>query len=116
MNKPHVPILLVACLYIITGALGLLSHLIQFNSQPQFDQAIVWISLVSLAAIVSGVYMLRRHNWARWLAIAWIAFHVVLSVFHSRLQLLVHSLLFALFAYVLFRPSATRYFRAPGTP
>ena len=37
----------------------------------------------SSLAIVCGVFLLRGHNWARWLALAWIAFHVVLSAFHA---------------------------------
>ena len=111
MNKPPISIIVIACLYIATGAIGLVSHLFQFKPQHPFQYDIVWISLVSLAAIVSGVYLLRGRNWARWLALAWIAFHVVLSAFHSPFELLVHSLLCAAFAFFLFRPRATRFFR-----
>ncbi len=114
-NRP-LPVLLVAILYLATGAIGLVSHLIQFKPQPPFDYSIVWISLVSLVAIVSGAYILRAGNWARWLALAWIAFHVVLSAFHSPSELLVHSLLCAAIAYFLFNPRANQYFRAPGMP
>ncbi len=38
--------------------------------------------------------MLRGSNWARWLALAWIAFHVFLSFLHSWQQVLVHCLFF----------------------
>ena len=27
--------------------------------------------------------MLRSHNWARWFALAWIAFHVILSAYRA---------------------------------
>jgi len=27
--------------------------------------------------------LLMGHNWARWLILAWLAFHVVVSAFHS---------------------------------
>ena len=37
----------------------------------------VWVGLTELLAILSGVFMLRGQNWARWLALAWIAFHVI---------------------------------------
>ncbi len=55
--------------------------------------------------------MLRAHNWARWLAIAWIAFHVALSAFHALGEFAIHGLLCALIAWALFRSEANRYFR-----
>jgi len=60
------------------------------------------------------VYMLLGRNWARWLGLAWIAFHVIISAFHSAQELVIHGLLLALFAYFLLRPSASAYFRAEG--
>jgi hypothetical protein len=111
MNKRPFSVIVIGCLYVATGAIGLISHLIKFKPQHPFQYDIVLISLVSLIALVSGVYMLRGSNWARWLALAWIAFHVVLSAFHSPFELVVHSLLFIAFAYFLFRPPATQYFK-----
>jgi len=108
-------VIVIACLYVATGAIGLARHLIEFKPQHPFQYDIIWISLVSLIAIVCGVYMLRRSNWARWLALAWIAFHVVLSAFHSRFELAVHGLLCAAVAYFLFRPRATQYFHAASS-
>jgi hypothetical protein len=43
--------------------------------------------------------------------VAWLVFHVILSL-HSRQALLIQSVLLAVFAYLLFRPAATDYFRA----
>jgi hypothetical protein len=57
------------------------------------------------------VFMLRGCNWARWLLLVWIAYHVILSAFHSLSELVMHSLLFALVAYFLLRPQASAYFR-----
>jgi hypothetical protein len=71
----------------------------------------VWIELTELVGILCGAFMLRGHNWARWLALAWIAFHVVLSAFHAIPELLVHGLFCAVIAWILFRPEASRYFR-----
>jgi NAD(P)-dependent dehydrogenase (short-subunit alcohol dehydrogenase family) len=48
-----------------------------------FPFDLVIVSLLRMLAIVSGAYMLRGANWARWLAISWIAFHVGVSYFHS---------------------------------
>jgi len=101
----------ISLLLIAAGAGGLVFHYSDFRAQHPFQYDVVWIALVRLAAILCGVYMLRAFNWARWLSLAWIAFHVILSVFHSPLQLGVHILVFAAFAYFLFSPRSSEYFR-----
>jgi hypothetical protein len=115
LNRRPVSVTIISFLLIATGAGGFLSHLAGFRAQGFLQNDFIWISLVSLTAMFCGVYMLRAGNWARWLSIAWIAFHVILSVFHSRLQLAVHILVFAAFAYFLFRPRASEYFRGAGS-
>lgn len=76
------------------------------------------ICTTRLLAAVAGVFMLRGQNWARWLALAWIGFHVIVSSLHTPMELLVHVALFAVMAYFLFRPRAAAYFRgtAPAAP
>jgi hypothetical protein len=115
MNKRPVPVVIISCVYILTGALAFAFHVTDFKAQHPFQYDVIWAGLVRLLAVVCGVYMLRAQNWARWLALAWMAFHVILSIFHSMAQLAIHSLFFAILAYFLFRPTATRYFRAAGT-
>ena len=115
MNKRPLSVTIIGWLYIAVGTIGLAYHFPEIKAQHPFQSDIVWAELVRLLAIVSGVYLLRGHNWARWLTLAWIAFHVVLSAFHSLQGLIMHSLLCAVFAYLLFRPRATRYFRGART-
>jgi hypothetical protein len=115
MNRRPLAVTIIGCVYIVTGVIGFAYHLTGFQAQHPFQNDIVWVELLRLIAIVCGVYMLRGSNWARWLALVWIAYHVVLSAFHSWFELLVHSLLCAAFAYFLFRARATQYFRADGT-
>jgi len=115
MNRRSLPVTIIACVYILAGAVGFARHLIEFSAQRRFPYDIVWAELVSVIAIVAGVYMLRRHNWARWLALAWMAFHVVLSAFHTLPEFAIHCLFCVILVYFLFRPAATRYFRAAGT-
>jgi hypothetical protein len=55
--------------------------------------------------------MLRGLNWARWLLAVWMAYHVVLSILHSPVELMMHVLLFGVMGYFLFRPQASAYFR-----
>jgi hypothetical protein len=55
--------------------------------------------------------MLRGHNWARWLAVAWMAFHVAIS-FPEISKLAIHSLLLVAIAWLLFRSDARAWFRS----
>ena len=112
MKQRPLSVTLVSWLYIATGALGLAFHLTDFRSQRPFQFDIAGVALVRFLAIVSGVFLLRGANWARWLAVAWIAFHVVISVFHSWVQVAVHGALCTVIAYLLFRRRAGQYFRA----
>src|SRR5262245_57386099 len=77
------------------------------------------VEVTSLAALLSGLFMWRGANWARWLCIAWMAFHVVISMGHERLQLIVHAFWLVVLTVVLFWPSANAFFRERrnlGTP
>ena len=105
-NQRPVSILILACVYLAVGGIGFVYH---FRALWQPDG--IWIELTEFLAILCGAFMLRGHNWARWLAVAWIAFHVVLSAFHAFRELAIHSLLFAIIVWCLFRPAAGRYFR-----
>jgi hypothetical protein len=98
---------LIGCLYIVTGLVGWAAHLLPLRT---FQSDILWAILVNLLAFVSGVWMMRRQNWARWLAIGWMGFHVFLSIFHSPRELIVHALFFVTIAFFLFRPRVNAYF------
>jgi len=115
MNKRPLPVTILACVYIAMGAVGFVYHLpeLHANNALQFDG--VWIELVRLLAVVAGVFMLRGQDWARWLALAWIAFHVVVGALHSVQQFAIHALFCAVIAWFLFRPEATRFFRGVRT-
>jgi len=113
--KKSLAVIIISVVYIITGVLGLAVHLSQYKIQHPFEYDIVWIALVEIAAIVAGIFMLRGHNWARWLALAWITFHVGLSIFHPWQELAMHSLLFILIVFFLFNRSAKEYFRSAKT-
>ena len=120
MKKRPLTVLILGCLFIVTGAIGLASHLTDFKLSKPVESELLWISLVRLLAIISGIFMLLGRNWARWLALAWIAFHVAISFFHSVQQVVVHGLLFVLIAYCLYRPEVRAYFNyreaAPDRP
>jgi hypothetical protein len=107
-NKRPVSVTILACVYLAVGVGGFALH---FRELLARHPDAVGIEVTELTAIVCGVFLLRGHNWARWLALAWIAFHVILSAFHSFGELAMHALFCAAFAWVLLRPEAARYFR-----
>ena len=111
MKRPLI-VILVALLFIAAGAVGLIYHL----SESRFEPGIILISLIRLLAIVGGVFLLMRQNWARWLLVAWLAFHVAVSAFHSVQEVLAHGVLLAIIAYFLFTPPASKYFSSTSEP
>ena len=114
MNSARSPVavLLLSCLYIAVGAIG---FVVNFPKLMALQNDSVWIELTELLALIAGAFMLRGHNWARWLALVWMAFHVAIS-FPVVRQMAIHSAIFAGIAWVLFRSDARRYFaiRKPG--
>jgi hypothetical protein len=113
MKRNHRPVsvTILAWLYIGVGTVGFFYHLTQFEARNAFGFDGVWIELTELSAVLCGAFMLRGHNWARWLALTWMAFHVILSGFDAFRGFAVHCLFLAVIAWVLFRPGAAWYFR-----
>ena len=111
MNKRPVSITLVGWLFIAAGIIGIAYHATEINVAAPFERDFLLALAVRLLAIVGGAFTLRGANWARWLLLAWIAYHVVLSVFHALPELILHGAIMAVVAYVLFRPQASEYFR-----
>ena len=113
MNKRPISIMILASVYLMVGTVGFAVHFreILVRHAFQYDDALV--ELTELVAIVCGVFLLQGRNWARWLALAWIASHTAFSVFDSLPKAAVHSLFLVLIAYFLFRPDARSYFQHP---
>src|SRR4029450_3269580 len=107
MNKRPLAITIICWIFIVFGAIALLYGL-RSSGGTNAPQRIAdlkghWYVHVSrMARVLVGVFMLYGFNWARWLLVVWIAFHIVISILHSPFQLLVHSVLFAVILYFLF--------------
>ena len=113
MNKRPLSITIISWIFIAVGVIALSYHLMpQHLAQIGTKHELFWVCLVRLLAIVCGVCMLFGLNWARWLLVIWIAYHVILSAFHSIFEVVVHGLLFLVVLYFLFRPAASEYFRS----
>lgn len=111
-NPRPISITILACLYIGVGVMGFIYH---FRELLALQHDSLWIELTEALAVVCGVFMFRGNNWARWLALAWMLFHVIVSAFNSMHQFLMHSLICAVIAWVLLHPIAARYFRRSQT-
>ena len=116
MKRPR-SITFISWLFIIVGSIGLVNALLKFFSSTEIINPfeIPIVGLVALLAIVSGIFMLRGFKWARWLLVFWLIFHVAISFYHSILEVIIHSLLFILIAYFLFRKETTEYFNLRKT-
>ena len=110
MNKRPIYVTALGYLLIAAGAIGIVYHFTEFKSTPPSEYLLVLV--VRLIAIVSGVYLLRGKDWARWLSIAWIACHLVISIFHTKQGIVVHAVVLIAFAVLLYLPVANQYFRA----
>lgn len=107
MKKRSVLLVVVSFLFIVLGAGGLVRGVwpivngARLSSHDLTDS--FYVSIGGVIALVGGVFMLRGAKWARWLCLAWMALHVVLSLWHSRTELLLHSAMFVILAVILFR-------------
>lgn len=121
MKRRPLPITILGWLFVIVCSVGLGYHLMpqhvgELTRAGAGSQGLVWVISIRLLGVVAGVFLLLGHNWARWLLVAWIAFHVGLSALHSVFEVTVHGLLFVLVLYFLFRPNASAFFRVqPAT-
>jgi hypothetical protein len=106
--KRPLSVTILSCVYLAVGVIGFAAH---FRELLAGHQDAVAMEVTELVAIVCGAFLLRGHNWARWLAVVWIAFHVVLSAFHAIPELAVHAVFCVVIVWLLFRPEAARYFR-----
>ena len=115
MKARPLSVTILGWLFLIFNSVALISGLLPFvgadAAQLLAEFKSHWmVHLVRLAGIVSGLFMLHGFNWARWLLVAWMIFHVVISALHSWFQLLVHVLIFSVILFFLFRPRASEFF------
>lgn len=109
MKRP-IALIAVACLYVLVGIGGFVGH---FSELLARHPDAIAIELTEFLAFVAGVGLILRKNWARWLALAWIVFHVILSLLHPLRELAMHVVLCGLIAWALFRPATASWFRHP---
>jgi hypothetical protein len=107
MKRP-IPVISIATLYLLVGVIGFIGHFPELLAR---HPDAIGIELTELLAVVAGVFLLLRHNWARWLALAWILFHVAISFTDPIGKLAAHVIFCLLIAWALFRPATGQWFR-----
>jgi hypothetical protein len=103
-------ITIISWLFILFGSIALIGGLITTDLKSHW-----YVHLSRLLQIVAGVFMLKGRNWARWLLVAWIIFHIVISALHSVLFLLMHVAIFSVILFFVFRRRASAYFSTPNS-
>ena len=106
MKRPY-EVTVAGWLFMLIGILNTAWHL----WKGAFDLWMVPILVLTVSAIVAGVFLLRGARWARWLALAWIAFHVVVSALDSVSAALPHIVLLLVVGYVLLGPPTRQYYQ-----
>jgi uncharacterized membrane protein HdeD (DUF308 family) len=79
-------------------AMGILSTIYHLWKGP-LDRWTAPILLVGIIAVVAGIFLLRGAGWARWLVLAWLAFHVVVSALNSLSDAMPHFVLLLVVGY-----------------
>ena len=110
MKRPW-PVTVCGLLFIAVGLVGLVYH---YRGSPH-DRDFLLVSAIRLLAVVGGIFLLLGHNWARWLLLAWLGFHIGVSAFHSALETVVHVVFLIVIAYALLRPPGSNYFRSASS-
>jgi uncharacterized membrane protein HdeD (DUF308 family) len=107
MKRPF-QVTMLGWLFVAVGILSTVYHLLKSS----LDRWTVPIVLVGIAAVVAGVFLLRGARWARWLVLAWLGFHVVVSASISLSDAMPHTVLFLVVGYFLLGPPTSKYFQS----
>jgi hypothetical protein len=102
---------IIGWLFIAAGTVGFLYHVREVDvANPLSNDALLVLS-VRLLAIIGGVLVLKGSPIGRWLLVAWLAYHVVLSYFHPFSELITHALLMVVITCALFHPRIGLFFK-----
>ncbi|MDE3181840.1 MAG: hypothetical protein KGM16_00345 [Bacteroidota bacterium] len=113
-NRP-LPVVIVAILFIAAGCVGFVYHFIDFFEPNAKVYDLIWIEFVRIVAVVCGFLLLRGINWARWLAIAWLLFHVVISALNSTSEMIAHLIFLIIVIVLLYLPVSSSFFQNKNT-
>ncbi|MEW6511044.1 MAG: hypothetical protein AB1428_08820 [Bacteroidota bacterium] len=103
MCKQPLSHIVLGWLFILAGAVGFAYHATEINVQAPLDPQLILALTVRLIAIAGGIFLLRGAGRTRWLPIAWMAYHAIVSAFHSLDEPGFHVGILAIVSYFLLR-------------
>jgi len=109
-NRP-LPVIIVSALFIVTGCVGLVYYIKDFFEPNSELYELIWVLFVRILAVVCGLLLFFEINQARWLAIAWLAYHIIIGAFHSTSEMIAHIVLLIMVSVLLFLPVSSIYFQ-----
>lgn len=110
-RKRPVSVIVVGVVFIAVGLVDICLGVTPLMSKPaHLARDDILVLSIGTTALLGSVYLLKGHNWARWLLAAWMALHVALSI-REPSALLVHIVIFGLILAGLFHRAASTYFR-----
>jgi hypothetical protein len=115
MNRRPLVISVISVLFILLGCGILVGAVMPLLDGPLSRHELLdsfYVALTAVLALVSGIFMFKGKSWARWLCLIWMAAHVVLSLWHPWLQLIIHTLMLLVLLYVLFWSRSASYFKS----
>ena len=101
MKKRPVPIIIVSTLFILVGIVGFAFHLKELSDKLYET---IWVLFLEILAVACGILLLFKITWARWLTIAWLLYHVVISAFNSTSEMIAHIVFLVVVSILLFLP------------
>ena len=123
MNLRPKSVTVICWLVILSAFFGIFTLKVMINPSPQaadlMSKNLLPVSIQRASVVVGvlicilcGVFMLNGKNWARSLYVGWVAFGIIVGLLTSpvKLMLIPSILVFAIFAFFLFRPKANAYF------
>lgn len=109
MKKCPIPIIIVSALFILAGMVGFAYHVKELFDKPYET---TWVLFVEILAVTCGALLLFKITWARWLTIAWLLYHIIISAFNSTAEMIAHIVLLVVVSILLFLPVSSVYFQS----
>jgi len=111
MKKTPLPVIIVSVLFVIAGCVGFIYHFKEFFDPNTTLYETLWIQFIRILAIVCGLLLLLSINWSRWLAIAWLLYHIIISAFNSKSEMVAHIVFLVAVVVLLYLPKSSAFFQ-----
>jgi hypothetical protein len=111
---------IIGWIFIISGLAMFVAEMLPlFNASTseiilQDPADLIPVLITRIIAVICGIFIIYGFNWARWLLVLWIVFHILIN-FNSLPALIIHCLLFGTVLFFLFLPKSSIYFTEKRT-